>query len=36
MKTQQGTPIVNWDIPVRIGNKGTGAHLENPLVTFSE
>jgi hypothetical protein len=36
IKTKQGTVVNNWDVPMRIGNKGTQAHLENDVVSFSD
>lgn len=35
IKTKQGTVVTDWDMSMRIGNKGTAAHLDNDLVVFS-
>jgi len=36
IKTKQGTVVTGWNSSVNIANKGTGAHLDNTLVTFVE
>lgn len=36
VKTKQGNIITQWNSPLRIFTKGTGAHLENTTVSFSE
>lgn len=34
IKTKNGSVITDWNMPIRIANKGTGAYLDNSLVTF--
>jgi len=35
IKTKDGSIIPNWNMPLHIGTKGTMAHLEDDLVTFT-